>query len=264
MNIEQQNGILAKVKEVNALALEHFGVDLSNVEIKFNITSDRTLGQAQHRGNRFIMRFHPKAIEYNYEEYRDSTVPHELAHIVCFMKPSLGKNHDSGFKRVATMLGDIRHGAATTRAFLGMGDERTKERHMYRHQGRDIIIGPGQHRKVLSGHVYNVKNGGVLLASEYVGVALFKDGKMVNEPGKDLPPAQTPSKPAAQRKPAQKPATSGMSTAAQVRAHIAATYATQAEAELAFNSIVEAALGFGIRTKGAARQCVKSNIPKCF
>lgn len=258
-----QQRVLAKVKEIIAIAQEKFDVDLSNLEVKFNITSDRTLGQAQRRGGRYIMRFHPKAMEFDIDEYVNSVVPHELAHIVCFMKPSLGRNHDSGFKRVATMLGDIRKGAVTTNAFQGM-ETKAKERHVYRHAGRDIIVGPGQHQKVQVGHQYRVKGGGILLKSEYVGVALFKDGEMIGKPA-EYKPTEAPKTPATPRKPAKAPAgVQGMSTAAQVRRYLSTAFASRAEAEANIPSIVEVAMSFGIRTKGAARQCVTANIPKVF
>lgn len=41
----------------------------------------------------------------NFQDMLDNTVPHELAHLVCYMRPDLGDHHDNGWRRVCMALG---------------------------------------------------------------------------------------------------------------------------------------------------------------
>lgn len=57
-----------------------------------------------------------KAIEEDEARVMDDVIPHEIAHIVCMIKPYLGFGHDDGWQEVCKRLGGT--GAAT----LGDGD----------------------------------------------------------------------------------------------------------------------------------------------
>ena len=57
-----------------------------------------------------------KAIEEDETRVMDDVIPHEIAHIVCMIKPYLGFGHDDGWQEVCKRLGGT--GAAT----LGDGD----------------------------------------------------------------------------------------------------------------------------------------------
>lgn len=41
----------------------------------------------------------------HFQDMLDNTVPHELAHLVCFLRPDLGNNHDNGWRMVCMALG---------------------------------------------------------------------------------------------------------------------------------------------------------------
>lgn len=45
------------------------------------------------------------AVAQNVEDYLAETVPHEVAHLVCFARPHLGQRHDDGWRRICKALG---------------------------------------------------------------------------------------------------------------------------------------------------------------
>jgi SprT protein len=101
-----QTRVLAKCKEVFARAMELYGTDLSKVSISFDLRG-RVGGWASAKGTprRYAMRFNHDMLLREEKEMIDEVVPHEIAHIVCFMKPQLGRNHDYGWARVCRALG---------------------------------------------------------------------------------------------------------------------------------------------------------------
>jgi SprT protein len=121
-----QAQVLTKCKAVFEKAKELYGVDLSKVAIRFDLKG-RVGGMACARGSVFARVYH---MRFNYDmllretdEMVDVVVPHEIAHIVCFLKPELGRNHDYGWARVCRALGgtgdrthdmDVVYGKGTT------------------------------------------------------------------------------------------------------------------------------------------------------
>ncbi len=86
----------------------------------------------------------------------NDTVPHEIAHIVCFMKPALGKNHDYGWTRVCVALG-------------GTGDRTHKEDVVYgkgvtyeyiSSTGHKHRVSQAMHNKMQNGETYRYRKGG--------------------------------------------------------------------------------------------------------
>lgn len=63
------------------------------------------IGTASMRQGRCILTFSLEAIEKYAVDMVNDTIPHEVAHLVCFKRPDLGKNHDAGWKRVCRSLG---------------------------------------------------------------------------------------------------------------------------------------------------------------
>src|SRR5574337_453766 len=97
--------ILDKCNEVVAKARELYGLDLSKVQIRMDLRG-RAAGVAMRRGGIYTVRFNRDMMTREaFDHVLNNTVPHEFAHIVCFMNPSLGKNHDYGWARVCERLG---------------------------------------------------------------------------------------------------------------------------------------------------------------
>lgn len=99
----------ARVRQAAAsiiiLAEAKYGVKLGRVEQKFNITSARVLGFASCRRGQLTLRWSPLCIAADADRYIRETVPHEVAHLVCYANPKLGSKHNDGWKRVCVGLG---------------------------------------------------------------------------------------------------------------------------------------------------------------
>jgi SprT-like family. len=54
-----------------------------------------------------LVRINKSAVEQNLERVLDDVIPHELAHIVCMLRPQYGHshNHDAGWQAVCKRLG---------------------------------------------------------------------------------------------------------------------------------------------------------------
>jgi predicted SprT family Zn-dependent metalloprotease len=75
------------------------------VKISIDISGTRLAGMAKRRGFSYSLRFHPDAIEKYYKLMVRDIIPHEIAHLVCMMDPTLGKHHNNGWKNVCRALG---------------------------------------------------------------------------------------------------------------------------------------------------------------
>ena len=103
------DAVRARVRETLSKAHSLYGVVLQP-EIDFDL-SGRVAGQASVRLVNGLLtnqrlRFNRDIImSDDYEGLLSGTVPHEVAHLVCFARPELGNNHNPGWKRVCRSLG---------------------------------------------------------------------------------------------------------------------------------------------------------------
>ena len=130
---------------------------MSDVSIKIDIKGTRIAGQARYKNSEYILRFHPLAVENYYEHMVSTTIPHEVAHIVCMKNPALGCNHDAGWKKVCRILG----GSAERTHDMNLGEPKQKDSYIYRTDvGTEVDIGLIRHNKLLRGKVdYYMLNG---------------------------------------------------------------------------------------------------------
>ena len=97
--------VLAKVAELTQLANIRYNMQLPKVAVHFDLHG-RAAGMACHKWGAYIMRFNVGMMEGDgWDHLINDTVPHELAHIVCFVNPRLGRAHDLGWKSVCVTLG---------------------------------------------------------------------------------------------------------------------------------------------------------------
>jgi SprT protein len=108
---QQIEQIKAKVQQCIRQAEQKFGITMPQVDVRFDLKG-RAAGMAgmirRMSGNQFYLRFNIQHIQLGgktYDHILNDTVPHEVAHTVCQAFPSLGKNHDAGWKRVCVALG---------------------------------------------------------------------------------------------------------------------------------------------------------------
>lgn len=96
------------IARVNALiekANELYGLEIPKPTVSFDIKGYRIAGYAKRMAGHYYVMLNREACEKYPEFIMNDTIPHEVAHLVCFYNPSLGKNHDAGWQRVCKDLG---------------------------------------------------------------------------------------------------------------------------------------------------------------
>lgn len=78
--------------------------EIRNVEISYDLKG-QTAGYAIRRNNSFYLKFNKSALEIDFKDMSENTIPHEVAHIVCMANPKLGNGHNRGWKNVCVRLG---------------------------------------------------------------------------------------------------------------------------------------------------------------
>lgn len=134
-----------RAKLIEAVEKYNLPFDPLRVKIRLDIRGE-CAGQARRNGSQYELRFNPEAIiEYN-EDMTKDVIPHEVAHLVCFARRDLGKDHDAGWKRVCRQLGgdDSRtHDMTLTKA-----KHKTIWRFEYNVNGEKIMVGPKHHKRI--------------------------------------------------------------------------------------------------------------------
>lgn len=156
--IEFTKAINASLKRANEL----FGTTFSllNVEVDFNIKG-RCAGRAYPLRysackTKYRLSFNMEAIlKYNQNMTKD-TIPHEVAHLVCFAQPIRGKNHDAGWKRVCRMLGG--DDSRTHDMVLTKHREKQRVRFIYEVMGHEVAVGPVHHKRIQAGQEYTIRH----------------------------------------------------------------------------------------------------------
>lgn len=153
---ERYNAIRARTQEVLERARQLYGVVIQPT-ISFNLTG-RVAGWAGCKhcagGRLYTLRFNQQMIAgKHFEDIMNETVPHEVAHLVCFARPDLGRNHDTGWRRVCLALG----GNGKTRheydVVLAGGWDYITDR------GIKVTIGARHHARVMAGQTLTFKRG---------------------------------------------------------------------------------------------------------
>ena len=106
MSKEQENQINNKLNEVLALAKQLYGFTPRNLTIKYK-SKGIAAGSASfnHRTDKMGLMFSLEALEKDPNELLNETIPHEVAHLVCYNDRSLGRHHDFGWRQVCRKLG---------------------------------------------------------------------------------------------------------------------------------------------------------------
>lgn len=245
----------AEVRKCLTLAGERYGLEeqMKLVKIRLDIRGYRVAGQACRKGFQFSLRFHPDAIVKHYDEMVKDTIPHEVAHTVCQMNPTLGKNHDAGWKRVCRALG----GDDSRTHDMKFGEKPVRKECWYRTStGHVVDLGPIRHAKLQSNKFasYRCRGQGTVKAEGYIGNT--KPGQSQPQPEQEMAASTKATK------------TQPGSKAEQARAYTQALIEQgQSQEQLLTDKGIHAkhlhvALEFG--TLGAARSCFVANTKKLF
>jgi len=132
----------------------------TNTAIRFDLRGNAA-GQAGKKGNALTLRFNVEAIELDWNDMFNDTIPHEVAHLVTYQKPGLGKNHNRGWQRVAIALGST--GNRTHELKLTPGRTSVKYKYVLP-SGKELMLGAIRHKRIQNGHPYSTKGEPILAA----------------------------------------------------------------------------------------------------
>lgn len=185
-----------------AKAEKMYGVDLSKVQIKFDLKG-AAMGQARWRINRFTreaselqLRFNLRMCSEDMHDAINDTVPHEVAHIVNVVAPHTGANHNAGWRNVCLQLGgtgktyhdqEVIYAKGRTYAYTASC-------------GKVINLSEQRHKKVQRGAELRLKGGGKInKACEYKLVGI--SGRRVGAAPTQKAGVSAPKQAAAAKKP---------------------------------------------------------------
>ena len=173
-----------RVQSVLALASQMYTLDLSQVIVKYSATG-KSAGIAQMKTfaggvKQCSISFNMDLMRRDYNHVYHHTIPHEIAHIVCILRPDLGKNHDMGWKQVCIMLGgngkrchniDVSH--------LPRKRKATPHRYNCLHRTTGAVLGTmdlteRMHKNIVSGQVRICnRTKGFIMTKGYLGVVRY-------------------------------------------------------------------------------------------
>jgi SprT protein len=163
------------VNECVRRAEELYGVDLGRITVSFDLRGQKA-GEAAQRphedlGYTYSLRFNREALLRDWEMMTKSILPHEVAHLIAFAKPSLrADGHNAAWKRIAKRLGDSRRGA--TYHTMTLPPARRLRKFVYRNgTGAEVSIGPALHRSVQQGEKMIVFERQSFHACDFAGTA---------------------------------------------------------------------------------------------
>ena len=151
---------LEKLARARCLALWETARRQYRVDARFTLTVDfdlrgRTVGKAIRHGDALTIRLNRVGLEQNWPDMRDETIPHEVAHLVCFARPKFGRGHDTGWQSVCTALG-----GGGGRCYTNDPYQLTKARRTWRYtyrldSGHTVALSHRHHRQVRAGeHIF--------------------------------------------------------------------------------------------------------------
>ncbi len=191
-----QQQILDKCKAILEIAKDKYGFH-QNVQIRFDLRG-RAAGMAGVRaGQNFYMRFNADMLTRDaFEHVLNNTVPHEIAHLVCFDNRALGSGHNHGWARVCAGLGGNATRCHTEKVVFGKGT--TYE--YITTTGKEVRLGDRHHAMIQSGVPVSYRKssgkGQVTKACAYTIVGIR--GQSLANPVAGKTPAVTPVNPIVQ------------------------------------------------------------------
>ena len=173
MSADQIAQATKRINDVWKQACEMYNITHKIEDISFNLRG-KSAGTAHARINRltreawdFRLRFNQEAFCLDWEGMMNDTIPHEVAHLVCYARPDLGNNHNSGWKRVTRSLG----GSGDRCHRLKLTPARRTVTHWYRATcGTVVPVSSVMHGKIQRGSTRIIRRTkGLIKACHYQG-----------------------------------------------------------------------------------------------
>jgi len=195
--------VKTRVAHLTQQVKSSWGITLPQIDIRFDLRG-RAAGMAGRDRQGYYVRFNTDMMQNSsWDHLIQDTVPHELAHIVCYVNPLLGRNHNPGWARVCRQLGGTGSRCHKEQVTYATG----KTYYYTTSTGHTVTLSQQRHRKIQQGMTYR-----------------FRAGKGTVTPASAWTTQQPPAAPQPQLKaasaPADSPAAKTATKADQVRAKI--------------------------------------------
>lgn len=153
------------------IANRKFNVNLDNVEVTFR-KRGLSGAMAWRNGIRYGIEFNTQLLETgdSIDQIINEVIPHEVAHLVCFLNPSYGENHNRGWKNVCIILG----GSGSRTAKMNLNRTRKTRSYIYEVSGKSIQVGSIRHGRIQRGtKSYQVVGLGLITPDAYTGKSII-------------------------------------------------------------------------------------------
>jgi predicted SprT family Zn-dependent metalloprotease len=164
--------VQAKYDEVKALAEKLYGINCGLLKLKTTLvgTSAGTATMAFPNGlPKLEINLNINAIN-GTDEQRDflinNTIAHEMAHIVNYLLPSSGKNHNRGWQRVCRNLGGDGKTSYSTQV---LGNISSSTKYSYIINGKQVIMSKIRHNRLQRGSTVYYYSGYKIDPSMWTG-----------------------------------------------------------------------------------------------
>lgn len=147
--------IVQRCQELFKLAKDLYDIDLSNTSVQFNLRGRAAGWASMDRWGKTTIRINYDMVHREaFDSILNDTVPHEVAHLVCFKNPSLGSGHDYGWEKVCKSLGGTGKRLHDQKVVFGKG-------YTYEYitsTGDRVRIGQRYHQQVMQGTALCFRN----------------------------------------------------------------------------------------------------------
>ena len=157
---DRKQQVIDKVNQLRDIVKERWGIDLGDIRVEFNLKGG-TVGLATSFGPKAnTLKFNPKVMldDAGWNHIINYTVAHEVAHLVCFADPSMGRNHNAGWQRVC-----VRLGGSGQRLAHGIKVEPARKVRKFAYVatcGTAVVLTSVRHNRIQRGEVYTFRNTG--------------------------------------------------------------------------------------------------------
>lgn len=106
-----------------------------------------------------------RAVKQEFSHMLNEVVPHEIAHLVCMLKPHFGNEHDEGWSEVCVRLGGTGKVTYDTEFDLRR-DRRVRRQFIYSVGPRRVRLSETWHNKIQNGGSFTNDSGTVVILKE--------------------------------------------------------------------------------------------------
>lgn len=167
---------IAKTKEVMQKANEMYNLNI-DLEVKVDIRGSRIAGQACRKWGNYIVRLNPLFCQQHPADMMEDTIPHEVAHIVCFALKCCD-GHGKNWKRIAKSLGCSGERCHS----LKVEDPNKTYYYVVFENGEKIDIGVKRYNRIMTNNArFSCKHGQINRESTFEIVTPNASKKIVKE-----------------------------------------------------------------------------------